>query len=239
MKKIFFAFSLISILSAANAQIKIVNDANAQIRTVTAFHAIRVSTGIHLYLTQGNEEKVAVSADNKDRRDKIATEVVNGVLKIYYNNGHHWFSDNDWDKNLRAYVSCKTLDALNASSGAHVEVDGSIHSNTLNLDFSSGAWFKGSVNVSGLTIDEGSGAHSVISGSANDIKASASSGSHLDAFDLVTNQCDADASSGGHIDVNVSKALVASASSGGHISYKGDASVKNINTSSGGAVSKK
>ncbi len=238
MKKILFAFSLIFMLSAAKAQ-KIVNDANAQIRTVTSFHAIRVATGIHLYLTQGNEEKVAVSADNTEHRDRIKTEVVNGVLKIYYNNGHHWFSDNDWDKNLRAYVSCKTLDALNASSGAHVEVDGSIHSNTLDLDFSSGAWFKGSVNVSGLTVDEGSGAHSVISGSANDIKASASSGSHLDAFDLVTNQCDADASSGGHIDVNVSKALVASASSGGHISYKGDASVKNINTSSGGAVSKK
>ncbi|HXB45463.1 MAG TPA: head GIN domain-containing protein [Puia sp.] len=238
MKKILLAFSITFILIAANAQQKIVNDANAQIRTVTAFHAIRVSTGIHLYLTQGNEEKVAVSADNTEHRDKIRTEVVNGVLRIYYNNGHHWFSD-DWDKSLKAYVSCKTLDALNASSGAHVEVDGSIHSNTLDLDFSSGAWFKGSVNVSGLTIDEGSGAHSVISGSANDIKASASSGSHLDAFDLVTNQCDADASSGGHIDVNVSKALVASASSGGHISYKGDASVKNINTSSGGAVSKR
>jgi hypothetical protein len=238
MKKILLAFSITFILIAANAQKKIVNDANAQIRTVTAFHAIRVSTGIHLYLTQGNEEKVAVSADNTEHRDKIRTEVVNGVLSIYYNNGHHWFSD-DLDKSLKAYVSCKTLDALNASSGAHVEVDGSIHSNTLDLDFSSGAWFKGSVNVSGLTIDEGSGAHSVISGSANDIKASASSGSHLDAFDLVTNQCDADASSGGHIDVNVSKALVASASSGGHISYKGDASVKNINTSSGGAVSKR
>ena len=239
MKKIIFAISSTFILSAAIAQNKIVNDANAQVRAVTAFHAIRVSTGIHLYLTQSNEEKVAVSADNTEHRERIRTEVVNGVLKIYCENGHHWFSDNDWNRDLRAYVSCKTLDALNASSGAHVEVDGSIHSNTLDLDFSSGAWFKGSVNVSGLTIDEGSGAHSVISGSANDTKASASSGSHLDAFDLVTNECDADASSGGHIDVNVSKTLVASASSGGHISYKGDASIKNINTSSGGAVSKK
>ena len=238
MKRIIFLISCFFVLSSAIAQNKIVNDPNAQVRSVSAFHSIKVSTGIHLYLTQGDEEKVAVSADNADHRAKIVTEVVNGVLKIYYDNGHHWFSDDDRNKNLRAYVSCKTLDALNANSGAHVDVDGSIHSNTLALDFSSGAWFKGSVNVSGLKIDEGSGAHSVISGSANDTKASASSGSHLDASGLVTSQCDADASSGGHIDVNVSKSLVASASSGGHIAYRGDASIKNINTSSGGAVSK-
>lgn len=239
MKKIILAISGLFVLSAAVAQNKTVNDANAQVRAVSAFHAIKVSTGIHLYLTQSNEEKVAVSADNTEHRERIRTEVVNGVLKIYYDNWHHWFSNDDWNKNLRAYVSCKTLDALNASSGAHVEIDGSIHSNTLDLDFSSGAWFKGSVSVSDLKIDEGSGAHSVISGSANDTKAHASSGSHLDASELVTSQCDADASSGGHIDVNVSKTLMASASSGGHISYRGDASIKNINTSSGGAVSKK
>ena len=239
MKKIIFTIISVFILSAAIAQDKIVNDANAQVRAVSAFHAIKVSTGIHLYLTQSNEEKVAVSADNSEHRAKIVTEVVNGVLRIYYDNRHNWFSWNDDNRNLRAYVSCKTLDALNASSGAHVEVDGSIHSNTLALDFSSGAWFKGSVNVSGLHIDEGSGAHSVISGSANDIKASASSGSHLDASALVTDKCDADASSGGHIDVNVSKTLSASASSGGHIYYRGDAVITSINTSSGGGVSKK
>lgn len=239
MKKIIVAISCLLILSATSAQNKIVNDPNAQVRSVTAFHAIKVSTGIHLYLTQSDEEKVAVSADNADHRAKIVTEVVNGVLKIYYDNGHHWFSVDDRNKNLRAYVSCKTLDALNANSGAHVEVDGSINSNTLALDFSSGAWFKGRVNVAGLKIDESSGAHSVISGNANDAKASTSSGSHLDASELVTSQCDADASSGGHIDINVSKSLVASASSGGHISYRGDASIKNINTSSGGSVSRK
>ena len=239
MKKIILAISSIFILSAAIAQNKIVNDANAQVRAVGSFHAIKVATGIHLFLTQSNEEKVAVSADNTEHRDKIRTEVENGVLKIYYDNKHNWFSNDDRNKNLRAYVSCKTLDALKASSGAHVDVDGSIQSNTLDLDFSSGAWFKGSVNVIGLKVGESSGAHSVISGSANDIKASASSGSHLDASDLTTNQCSADASSGGHIDVNVSKALVAEASSGGHIYYRGDATIKTINTSSGGGVSKK
>jgi phage baseplate assembly protein gpV len=238
MKNLIFAFIGLLAISSATAQ-KTMNDPNAQVRNVSSFHAIKVATGIHLYLTQGGEEKVAVGADNTEDRDKIKTEVVDGVLKIYYENNHDWFNNNNHNRNLRAYVSCKTLDALKGSSGAHVEVDGSINSGKLAMDFSSGAWFKGSVAVTSLTVDQSSGSHSVISGTASDLKVDASSGSHIDAADLQSSDCDADASSGAHIDVKVSKALTANASSGGHISYSGDASVRTINTSSGGNVSKR
>jgi hypothetical protein len=238
MKKLILAISSICMLSAAIAQNKVVNDENAQVRSVSSFHGIRVATGIHLSLTQGNEEKVVVSAESKDSRDRIITEVVNGVLKIYFDN-KNWDWSEHKNRNLRAYVSCKMLDELKASSGAHVEVDGTIQSGNLALDFSSGASFKGNVNVKGIKIEASSGAHSMISGTAEDVRASTSSGSHIDASELVTNECDADASSGGHIEVTVNKSLSATASSGGHIDYKGDASIKTINTSSGGRVSKK
>jgi hypothetical protein len=238
MKRIILAVCSIFFLAAAVAQNKIVNDPNAQVRKVGSFHGIRVATGIHLYLTQSNEETVAVSAESKDSRDKIVTEVVNGVLKIYFDN-HDWFWRDHGNRNLRAYVSCKQLDELKASSGAHVEVEGSINSGTIAMDFSSGASFKGSVAVSDLTVSQGSGAHSTISGTATALKVDASSGSHIDASGLQTSNCDADASSGGHINVNVAKELNASASSGGQIYYTGDASIKSINTSSGGHVSKR
>jgi hypothetical protein len=239
MKKILFAVVSFFVLASAVAQNKVVNDGNAQVRSVNSFHALKVSTGIHLYLTQGGEEKVAVSADRTDDRDRIKTEVVDGVLKIYFDNNHDWFSSDHRDRKLRAYVSCKTLDMLKASSGAHVEVDGSINSGKLDMDFSSGAYFNGNVKVTSLTVDQGSGSHSVISGSASNVRVDASSGSHLDASNLESVDCDADASSGAHVDVNVSKALSANASSGGHIYYHGEASIHTINTSSGGSVSKK
>jgi len=76
-------------------------------------------------------------------------------------------------------------------------------------------------------------------GTASNIKSEASSGSHLDADDLQAETAEADASSGAHIELNVNKQLSASASSGGHIHYKGNALIKDIDTSSGGAVSKK
>src|ERR1700730_11744425 len=155
MKKIIFAIAGSFILTVAAAQNKIVKDQNAQVRSVKNFHAIKVSNGIHLYLTQGNEEAVAVSAKDTEYRNRIRTEVYNGVLKIYYDNDDWKFwSDND-RKNLKAYVSCKILDALNASSGSQVEVDGTIKSGNLDMDFSSGAIFSGSINVSALKLDQG------------------------------------------------------------------------------------
>jgi len=46
--------------------------------------AIQVSHAINLYLTQSNEEAVAVSAKDTKYRERIRTEVKDGVLKIWY-----------------------------------------------------------------------------------------------------------------------------------------------------------
>ena len=239
MKKIIFALVSMVILSSAIAQNKTFNDPNAQVRAVSGFHAIKVSTGIHLYLTQGNEEAVAVSASGTQERDRIKTKVENGVLKIYYDNVDWSFRDHN-ARNLRAYVSCKVIDALSASSGAQVEVDGTLKTGNMAMDFSSGSNFRGNVTVAQqLTVDQGSGAHTTISGTATSVRAEASSGSKLNAFDLETDECEAKVSSGGSVDISVRKTLSASAHSGGHVYYKGDGVISNINTGSGGSVSKR
>ena len=86
MKKLFvflpFLFSVI-FLSAQNT---VVHDANAEVRNVSSFHAIEVSNGIDLIITQGNDEAVAVSAATPEIRNRIKTEVENGKLKIYFDN---------------------------------------------------------------------------------------------------------------------------------------------------------
>src|SRR5262245_26423656 len=117
MKKIFSLLVVLGLIVTASAQ-KTVNDANAEKRNVSGFHAIEVSGGIDLYLSQG-EEAVAVSAAKIEYRDKIITEVVNGVLKIRFD----WKSNFkiDWGNHkLKAYVSVKNLDALHASGGSDI-----------------------------------------------------------------------------------------------------------------------
>lgn len=221
------------------AQNKVINDANAVKREVKDFHAVRVTSGIHLYLSQGNEQAVAVSAADPEYRDRIKTEVDNGVLKIYFDK-EGWSSWHDWDKRkLRAYVSFKVLDQLKASAGAQVAVDGTIKSPELSFDFSSGAGFTGTVQVDKLKMDQSSGGQATVSGTATHCTVGISSGGQIKAYDLVTDICNVDISSGGSLKITVNKELSASVSSGGQVHYKGSGVIKEISTSSGGEVSKR
>lgn len=234
MKKLLF--SLITILSlSAFAQDNTINDANATKRSLSgSFAAISVSSGINLYLSQGNEESLAVSASEQKYLDRLITEVVNGTLKIYYDNkGADWKPGN---KKLKAYVSFKTLQRLNVSSGSDALVNGNINADDFDLDVSSGADFKGAITAKTLSVDVSSGASINISGKSDKLKVDVSSGADFKGYDLVTDYCDASASSGAGVHVTINKELNAKASSGGDIKYKGTALIRDIKTSSGGSV---
>jgi len=224
-------------LSSVIAQKTVIRDPNATLRTVGDFHAIRVSTGIRLFLTQGTEKAVAVSAANQEYRDRIVTEVKNGVLHIYYDT-QKWKWTDLHGKELQVYVSCAVLDGLEANSGAKVEVDGTLKSGTFTMSFTSGAKFQGKVEATDLRVEQNSGAQSSIAGTAAHLKASATSGSHLHGFDLVTGHCDVNANSGGSIEISVEKEMEVSAHSGGKIRYQGAGVIREMHTSSGGSVKK-
>jgi Putative auto-transporter adhesin, head GIN domain len=236
MKKILL-FCLTSLLAVfVFAQDKVINDPNAQARTVGSFHAIKISHGISLVIKQGNTEAVAVSASEKEYRDHIITETVNGVLKIYYDNEKWYKGYSSSGKKLRAYVSFKQIDKLDGSSGSYTTIDGAMTAGNFKIQLSSGADFKGSVQATSIDIDESSGANAHISGKTQTLNVETSSGAGFYGFELASDKCDADASSGGTIQVNVNKELAADASSGGDIRYKGNGVITKISSSSGGSV---
>ena len=215
------------------------NDANAQMRNVKGFHAIKVSHGIELIVTHGSSEAVAVSAADPEFRDKIKTEVDNGVLRIYYDNNFLRQLSDKRRKNLKAYVSFTSLDALDGSSGASIRTEEQLKLSQLDLDLSSGATFTGKVEANSLSVDQSSGSVVNISGAVNSLKVEGSSGSIFRGYELEANNCSAETSSGSGVQVFVNKELSAEASSGGYISYKGSGVIRNIRTSSGGSVSRR
>lgn len=227
-----------SLLLMAQKQI---NDPMAQVRNVSGYHAIKVSTGIKVYLTQGSTEAVAVSATKAEYRDKIVTKVENGVLKIYYDQEtlNFWKNFATKGRDPVAYVSVKNLDGLDVNSGASVHTEGAINGDKLSLDVSSGATFSGEVKFNSLDVDQSSGSVVKLSGTASDLKVEGSSGSVFHGYDLAVNTCDANVSSGAGAQVTMNKEMSARASSGGSVSYKGNGVIRNVKTSSGGNVSKK
>lgn len=219
------------------AQDKVISDANAEKRAISSFHAVKVSDGIILTLKQGNEEAVAVSASETKYRDRIKTEVVNGVLKIYYDINLLKDLKND-NKQLKAYVSFKSLDRIDASSGSKSKVESTLTAPDFHLNVSSGAKFEGAVDATSINANLSSGGKCTLSGKAEKLEVDANSGGHFYGYDLVINKCDANANSGGQIEITVEKELSANAHSGGGILYKGQGTTINISTHSGGRVKK-
>ena len=227
-------------LSLAVFAQKQIDDPNVELRQVGSFHGIESANGIVVILVQGSEESVAVSANEVKYRDKIRTEVEDGILKIYYGNEDWklWQAVNG--RKLRAYVSVKNIDRIEVSSGSDVKIEGTIKANDLKMDASSGGSIKGRIEASNLKVDQSSGATIVLSGTvANKISLDGSSGSSFRGFELVADTCDIDVSSGSGIQITVNKDLTVEASSGGYVQYKGTALISKVHTDSGGRVVKK
>jgi hypothetical protein len=239
MKKLFSLLFFAVLVSAASAQ-KTINDANAEKRNVSGYHAIEVSGGIDLYLSQGNES-VAVSASETKFRDRIKTEVKNGVLKIFYehNNNSNIKIDIEWgNRKLKAYVSFKDLDKLEGSGGSDIMVDGAIKVNTLDLGVSGGSDFEGKVEANDLKVDASGGSDVKISGTVNKLDIDASGGSDFKGYDLATDICNLDASGGSDIYITVNKELSAEASGGSDVFYKGNGSIREMKSSGSSSIKK-
>lgn len=240
MKKIIYFLLLNILVLKLFAQDKVVYDANVEKRNISSFHAIKVSHGIQLLIQQSNTEDVAVSAETVEVRNAIKTEVVNGELRIYIDQKpQKW-----WDElkhhgiHVKAYVSIKNLDHLDGSSGSKTKIDGTLNTNNLSIDLSSGAYLTGSFKAAKLDIDQSSGAKSDVSGTVDDLTVKTSSGAKFSGYELEATKGRADASSGSKIELSVSKEFSASASSGGGIEYKGAGALTDVSTSSGGKIRK-
>ncbi len=213
-------------------------DPLAEKRTVPAFHGIEAATGIHVYLTQGNTDEVAVSALTVEYRDKIVTKVENGILKIYYDNKLGAISRKKEGKNLKAWVSCRMPDKLVVNTGAQVDFVSRLKGTGLVMQVNTGAMVKGEVDIESLQVKVNTGSQVLLTGKAGKLDVNGDTGSKFKGEDLVAEECHIEVSTGASITVNAGKELEVKANTGGTVRYKGAAALKEIKTNTGGSVSR-
>ena len=204
MKQLFLSLLLISSGFLLRAQ-QTVNDPNAEKRTVGSFQGIDVGTGIELLLTQGSTEEVAVSAEKTEFRDKIETRVEKGILYIHYKPKTGSINKKNETKGLKAYVSCKNLDRLYASTGATVKISGVLHTASLDMKANTGAEIIGKVDIGSLQIDQNTGSKVTLSGKTDKMEAAGRTGSKFTGEDMTSNQCKVEVNTGARLVVNVSR----------------------------------
>lgn len=238
MKKIilFAAFVIYALSLSAQDDKVFVKDANAQPRTLSgSFTGVSVSGSVDLYLSQSDEEVVVVSAATPELRDRIVTEIKDGVLEIYFKDkGFKWTRD----KKLKAYVSFKTLNKLRASGSSDIYANGVIKSSALQLTLSGASDFKGAIDVQELSINQSGSSDSQISGRADKVNILVSGASDVKGYDLITDYCEANASGASDIQLTVNKEINAVASGSSDISYKGSATVSKVISSGSSSVKK-
>ncbi|HKJ41196.1 MAG TPA: head GIN domain-containing protein, partial [Sunxiuqinia sp.] len=165
---------------------------DTQKRDTPSFHGISVTSGIDLYLTQGNSEEVVIKAD-PDIINDVVTKVENGILHIYLKQKLHWV----WHKERRAYVTFKELDQLDASAGSDVKSQNAFKLDKLEINVSSGADVDlEDLSAESVSLDTSSGADGKLSGKVVHLNCSTSSGADIDCSDLEAEQCTVSASSG-------------------------------------------
>lgn len=218
----------------AHGQEKVFHDANAEKRQAENFQAIKVEDGIDLYIMQGAEEGVVVSATEIAQRDKMRTVVENGELKIFLEKGWNWRN-----KKLKAYVAVKTLNRMRASGGSDIIIQGELKTDKLNLVLTGGSDFTGQVAVTDLTIDQSGGSDVRIKGNAVNVKVNASGGSDFTGYELTAEYAIIQASGGSDASITVTKEMAAEASGGSDVNYKGNPVIKYKSASGGGSITKR
>lgn len=216
----------------------VINDPNVELRPTGSFHGVSVSDGIDVFLSQGSQETVAVSAEDLKLRDRIHTEVKDGILRV-------WLERKGWNwsfgsRKVKAYVGFTSLNRLNASGASNMYVDGVIAAPSLNISLSGASDFKGAINVGELKLDQSGASDAQITGTVVGATTVTSSGaSDLKGFDLVTETCNAHASGASDIHITVNKELNVHASGASGIFYKGAAVIREMHTSGASNISKK
>ncbi len=242
MKKILL-LAVISIIgfgrSIAQNDKNVVVDANAEVRkTSGTFSSIELSGAIDLYLSQGTEDAVAISASSDEIKARIRTEVKGTTLHIYFDGkGLNWKT---WGNNkMKAYVTFRKLSRIEASGACNIRATEVIRGEDLSIELSGASDFAGEVAFTKIKLDLSGASNVKLSGTAVSTSIEASGACTVRGYDLKTDNCKIDASGASNIYITVNKEMNAGASGGSNISYKGSGVIRDISTSGGASIKRR
>ena len=201
-------------------------------REVGSFTGVKASSGIDVYLRQGDAEAVSVEAD-ENLHEYILTEVKGNVLHVYTD-----INIRD-AKQKRVYVTMKDIISVATSSAADIYGESPVKSDELELSASSAGDIKLEIFARELKVNISSSGDMTLKGETDELEADLSSAGDLNAYELKAREADISVSSAGDADVYVTEKLKAHASSAGDINYKGDPDSVDAHSSSAGGIHKR
>jgi hypothetical protein len=239
LKMKYVVLSVLLVMSIVNVSVaqNVIYDEHVEVRQVGSFSGIEVSGTVMLYVSQGSENAVAISAGEEKYNSKIKTEVVNGVLKISVDGGF-WNTLGLQDRKLKAYVSVKEINRLNISGASYANINGMLKAKALLLSLSGASEIKGTIEADALNIEMSGASVARLSGSAKEGAIDASGASKINGYSLSFEKLKASLSGACNLRVTVTNELIADASGGSTLYYKGNGTSVRTNASGGASIKK-
>lgn len=203
---------------------------------VSGFTAVKASSGVDVYLSQGTSESVEVEGEEESLKYLI-TEVDGNTLVIRM--------DDSWKNLLRkmepvkVYVSFTKLEAISASGGSDIYGQGELTFEELRIASSGGADVRLNLQAEELEVHCSGGADVVLSGTADFMKGVSSGGSDIKAKDLEVEEADISSSGASDVHIQVARSLKAAASGASDIVYYGNPTNVEISTSGASDITKR
>lgn len=241
MKRIFLlATGFLGLVSISRAQqsLLVVQDAHAELRSTESFHSIKVSQAIDVVISQGTEDAVVVSAAEPAYRNRITTEVRDGVLTLSIEPGLT-FRWNKKNPALKVYVSIRQLRSVEAAGASNVKINGVLRSESLSINLSGASNFKAELLVSTLKVRQSEASTSIFKGRVAHLDVVVTGASDFNGFELASDKSIATASGASDIRLTVNQELKVNSSGASDIQYKGTAVITEFHTSGAGSIRKR
>jgi hypothetical protein len=223
----------VSVIAACALVLPFVASAATRTYELDGFEKVSVATGVTADIRIGSPRSI-VAETRSSGFDDLRVTVEGNVLRIERPR-RSWFSFSR-RANYQVHIVTPVLSAVAASSGAEVDVMGTVRGD-FSLDASSGSEVEVSAVQGGnVRVSTSSGSDVSIAGNCLSLEAQASSGSDLDADGLRCENVSIRTSSGSDASVVATRSVTGRASSGSDIRVAGNPQLVQVEKSSGADV---
>jgi len=236
MKKntLLLAVLLALILSACAARI-VRGSGNVirEFREVSGFDRVDMCCGMELFLTQGNDARLEIEADD-NILEEIESIVIADTLRIEFQDQ---YPDTAYrpTRPIRVFLTISEINYIEISGGGELFAS-EISTQQLELKLSGGSSAEiKEVDIDEFDLDISGGGDSYVAGQVDEQRVDLSGGSSYEADNLESKDTVIDVSGGGDALIWVTDSLDVNASGGSSVSYYGKPHLTS-NTSGGGSL---
>ncbi len=193
-------------------------DVKKEERKHTGFNAIDIGGMANIYITQADEYKVVIEAD-ENLLPIIKSKMKGSTLHIY--------NDKNISKvtELNIYISMPEIKRIELSGAVELHTTNTLSGDRLELDCSGASDLELSLKYDVVKLDFSGACDADLEGYARELSMDISGAAEVDAYELESEDVEVDASGAASIKVFASSELRADVSGASSVRYKGDATV--------------